>query len=87
MFLLTVNSAKLSLVGSVEDLLVEDLGLPVLALLEVTRGEIVLGFCYIRIVWTEALLVDLQGTLVIAFYFLIFALDIKSSIFNKEISL
>lgn len=60
--------------GSGEDLLVEDFRFFVLALFQVTRGQIVFGFRHVWVVRAEFAFVDFEGSLVVPFDFFVFTL-------------
>lgn len=60
--------------GSRQNLLVEHLGLLVLALLQIAAGQVVFRFGDVRVVGAKFVLVDLQSALVVQLDFLVFAL-------------
>jgi hypothetical protein len=71
---ITVDRSEFTLVSSRKNLLVEDFGLLVFALLEVATGQVVFRLGDIWVVGAEFVLVNLQSALVVQLDFFIFAL-------------
>lgn len=56
--MLTIDSSKLSFVGSIQNLLVKYFRLFIFALFEVTRGQVVHGFAHVRIVSAQTFFIN-----------------------------
>lgn len=77
---ITVDRAEFALVSSRQNLLVEDFGFLVFALLQVAAGQVVFRLGDIRVVGAEFVFIDFQSALVVKLDLLVLALKMAGKV-------